>query len=71
MSFAVGTYGADRFYLRQPLLGIWKLFLNFFFAAWLVAVEITDTESRIFIVLSLCMIFVLLFWFFIDIFLVS
>ena len=71
MSFAAGTYGADRFYLGQPLLGIGKLFLTFFLVAWLVAVEITDTENWIVIVLGLCIIFVLLFWYFIDIFLVS
>ena len=69
MSFAAGTYGADRFYLGQPLLGIGKLTL--FLVAWLVAVEITDTENWIVIVLGLCIIFVLLFWYFIDIFLVS
>lgn len=71
MSFAAGTYGADRFCLGQPLLGIGKLFLTILLVAWLIAVEITDTENWIVIVLGLCIIFVLLFWYFIDIFLVS
>lgn len=70
MSFAAGTIGVDRFYLGQPLLGIGKLFLTLIYMAWLVAVAITDTENWIVIILGLCIISVLLFWYFIDIFLV-
>lgn len=71
MSFAAGTYGADRFYLGQPLLGIGKLFLTLMLVVWIVFVEITDTENWVIIILGLSIIFLLLFWYFIDIFLVA
>lgn len=71
MSLAAGTYGADRFYLGQPLLGIGKLLLTLILVVWLVAIEITDSENWIVIILGLCIISLLLFWYFIDIFLVS
>lgn len=71
MSIAAGTYGVDRFYLGNTILGIGKLSLTIMLLLWVILMEVTDTEEWFFIILGLCIIFLLLFWYFIDIFLVS
>lgn len=71
MSFAAGTYGADRFYLGQPILGAGKLLLTLILVIWIVTMEITGTENLIATTLGLCFIYIPIFWYFIDIFLVS
>lgn len=70
MSIIVGTYGADRFYLGQPLLGVGKLLLTILLIVGAIMTEIIDFNNWMAIPF-LCVICILLFWYFIDIFLVS
>lgn len=70
MSIIVGTYGADRFYLGQPLLGVGKLLLTILLIVGAIMTEIIDFNKWMAIPF-LCVICILLFWYFIDIFLVS
>lgn len=70
MSLSVGSYGIDRFYLGQPLLGIGKLLLTLMLIAWVIVIEITETENLAFIIGGSFVIFILSFWYLTDIFLV-
>lgn len=71
LSITVGTYGADRFYLGQPLLGIGKLLVTILFFIWLLTIEFIDEEGWFIFFTGLAMGPVLVLWYFIDIFLVS
>lgn len=71
MSVAAGTYGVDRFYLKQPLLGIGKLCLTLMLVAWVIMVELTETDDWMFISFGVCVSLLVVFWYFIDIFLIS
>ncbi|MCF0199502.1 MAG: TM2 domain-containing protein [Bacteroidaceae bacterium] len=71
LSIAAGTYGADRFYLGHHLLGVGKLLLTILFIAWIIVMEIWKLDDWFFVGSGLVLTFVLLFWYFIDIFLVS
>lgn len=70
LSFAVGTYGADRFYLGHYMLGIGKLLLTILFIAWFVVIEL-GAENWMLVVAGLVLMSILIFWYFIDIFLVT
>lgn len=73
MSVAAGTYGADRFYLGQPLLGVCKLILTLMLIAWAITMQfLTPEDLTVWIFVPFfCIMCLILLWYFIDIFLVS
>ena len=70
ISAGAGTFGADRFYINQPILGCCKLGLFLVFFISLICFEFNQ-DSALYAILFLLTMIALLLWYFIDIFLIS
>ena len=71
LSIGCGTYGADRFYTGQYLLGIFKLITTVTFLAIVIIHTVWSIENWVYIILMMSIMSIVIFWYFIDIFLIT
>lgn len=71
VSVAAGCYGADRFYIGQNGLGCAKLITTIIFIALAISAQFCNEDNWIVLIPMLLLMFVFIFWYFIDIFLIS
>lgn len=70
LSIGCGTYGVDRFYLGDTILGIFKLSLTLILITAIIVQSIYNMESWPLLIFMFAIIPIIIFWYLIDIILV-